>query len=349
MQLSLIPFSPVRAHASRTPDASGAPGASEAPEVSHAREGEPVEGDFFALLDAALVPMFAPPTAPLSAAPDTARPAAENTDDEQTAVWPATVGQLHFNFQTETIPESAASLSARAPLRSSVDTAIEKIDAAPSTLSPSRALPPTSTTTNPTVPAPIQCADAAPSIPPAIAQAESPPAVASILMHPAPHPAPTLTTMAQPPELNSLPNRSVLPRVGAVGWDQAMSSQVVWLARSDYQSASLHLNPPELGPLHVVLSLSDAGATASFSSAQPEVRLAIEAALPKLREMLGDAGLQLNNASVSSGQSEQRQENPSDTSARAASSPVQNSVPVSGAPAISVPSGATRGLVDTFA
>jgi flagellar hook-length control protein FliK len=55
-----------------------------------------------------------------------------------------------------------------------------------------------------------------------------------------------------------------------------------------------------------VLNVSHSTATATFSAAQPEVRQALEAALPKLREMLGDAGIQLGQASVNSGAANQQ-------------------------------------------
>ncbi|HEV7928709.1 MAG TPA: flagellar hook-length control protein FliK, partial [Nitrosospira sp.] len=66
-------------------------------------------------------------------------------------------------------------------------------------------------------------------------------------------------------------------------------------------SASLTLNPPDLGPLEVVLNISNNQATVSFTAAQPEVRQALEDAVPKLREMLGEAGIQLGEANVSAG------------------------------------------------
>lgn len=96
------------------------------------------------------------------------------------------------------------------------------------------------------------------------------------------------------------------PAVGTPGWDQALGQKVVWMVAGEHQSASLTLNPPDLGPLQVVLNVSHSTATATFSAAQPEVRQALEAALPKLREMLGDAGIQLGQASVNSGAANQQ-------------------------------------------
>jgi flagellar hook-length control protein FliK len=96
------------------------------------------------------------------------------------------------------------------------------------------------------------------------------------------------------------------PAVGTPAWDQALGQKVVWMVAGEHQSASLTLNPPDLGPLQVVLNVSHSTATATFSAAQPEVRQALESALPKLREMLGDAGIQLGQASVNSGAANQQ-------------------------------------------
>lgn len=93
----------------------------------------------------------------------------------------------------------------------------------------------------------------------------------------------------------------VTARLGTPQWDQAIGQRMLWMAAGAQQSASLTLNPPELGPLQVVLSLNNTQASATFISAQPDVRQALEAALPRLREMLGDAGIQLGQASVNAG------------------------------------------------
>jgi flagellar hook-length control protein FliK len=104
----------------------------------------------------------------------------------------------------------------------------------------------------------------------------------------------------------------IATRVGAPEWDKAFGQQLVWISKSSSegssQSASLSLNPPELGPIKIVLQISDAQAYASFSSAQPEVRQAIENALPKLRDMLGESGLQLAQADINSGSPQQQQD-----------------------------------------
>jgi flagellar hook-length control protein FliK len=56
-----------------------------------------------------------------------------------------------------------------------------------------------------------------------------------------------------------------------------------------------------------VLSVTNDQATVTFSAAQPEVRAALEAAMPKLREMMSETGIALGNATVNAGMPDQRQ------------------------------------------
>jgi len=98
-----------------------------------------------------------------------------------------------------------------------------------------------------------------------------------------------------------LPGEKLTPNVGTAAWDQALGQKIVWMAAGAQQSASLTLNPPDLGPLQVVLHVSNDQASATFISAHPDVRHALEAALPKLREMMSDAGIQLGQSTVSAG------------------------------------------------
>ncbi|BBP01215.1 flagellar hook-length control protein FliK [Sulfuriferula nivalis] len=101
-------------------------------------------------------------------------------------------------------------------------------------------------------------------------------------------------------------NDKISARVGTPAWDQSLSQKIVWMSNNAQQTASLTLNPPDLGPLQIVLSVNNDQANATFIAAQPEVRLAIEAAMPKLREMMSDAGIQLGQANVSSGNTPQQ-------------------------------------------
>ena len=136
---------------------------------------------------------------------------------------------------------------------------------------------------------------AAASATPASAEAHTaggPPALATL----APSVAGASTAAAQP-----LPGvaTAVDAPLGDARWSQAFSERVSWLVRDGSQLATMRLDPPQLGPVEVRLSLNNGEASIHFVSSHPPVREAIEAALPRLREMLGEQGLVLGDVDVS--------------------------------------------------
>lgn len=151
---------------------------------------------------------------------------------------------------------------------------------------------------------------------------------------------------------SGIPTDKLNGRVGTPAWDRELGQKVVWMVAGGEQSASLTLNPPDLGPLQVVLNVSNDQATATFTSAQPEVRQALEAAMPRLREMMNEAGIQLANTSVSAGDPQQQRQ-AQQSSASSADGSKRNSGgdsndnPVRAA--TSAPHKGKLGMVDTFA
>lgn len=139
------------------------------------------------------------------------------------------------------------------------------------------------------------------------------------------------------------------PSVGTTAWGQALGEKIVWMAAGAQQTASLTLNPPNLGPLQVVLNISNEQATASFFSAQPEVRQALEAAFPRLREMMSEAGIQLGQASVSADTPRQQTfDTPQQRTLPAFGMAAEAGAPDPGVVQLIAPR-MGRGLVDTFA
>ena len=88
--------------------------------------------------------------------------------------------------------------------------------------------------------------------------------------------------------------------VGNHKWGEALGERMVWMAKNDSQSAQITLNPPQLGPLQVTLNIDGNQASAAFASPHAEVRQLIEDAMPRLREMLADSGINLGGSSVGS-------------------------------------------------
>ncbi len=95
--------------------------------------------------------------------------------------------------------------------------------------------------------------------------------------------------------------------VGTPGWRQELGDKLVWMVGRQGQTAELILNPPALGSLEVRLNLSGGEAGAQFYSPHASVREAIEAALPRLRDMLSSAGLTLGEATISQHSFQQQQ------------------------------------------
>ena len=124
----------------------------------------------------------------------------------------------------------------------------------------------------------------------------------------APVAAPVLqASLAMTQAITGAPLYHIAARVGTPGWDNQVGHKIIWMVAGKEQSASLTLNPPDLGPMQVVLSVTGDQATVTFTAAQPEVRQALEAAMPKLREMMGENGIALGNATVNAGTQDGRQ------------------------------------------
>jgi flagellar hook-length control protein FliK len=89
-------------------------------------------------------------------------------------------------------------------------------------------------------------------------------------------------------------------------WGAALGERLIWMVKGDHQLAELKISPPNLGPLEVRLNINHDQASVSFVSHHPAVRDAIEAAMPRLREMLAEQSINLVQADVGSG----RQQDP---------------------------------------
>jgi flagellar hook-length control protein FliK len=82
-------------------------------------------------------------------------------------------------------------------------------------------------------------------------------------------------------------------------WADAIAHRLVMMAREGESVAQLKLVPVDLGPLDIQITVKDSEASVHFGAAHSETRAALEASLPRLRELLSAQGLQLTNASVS--------------------------------------------------
>lgn len=86
------------------------------------------------------------------------------------------------------------------------------------------------------------------------------------------------------------------------GWNQAVNQRVMYMIGANEQSATLTLNPPDLGPLQVVINVNNEQADTTFFSDDPNVRQALEDGMADLRDKMNEAGITLGQANVNAGQ-----------------------------------------------
>ena len=90
-------------------------------------------------------------------------------------------------------------------------------------------------------------------------------------------------------------------------WNKEMGERVVWMHKQAIPSAELRLNPEHLGPIKIKINVSQDQATVAFTAQHAVVKEAIEASLPKLRELFSAQQLNLSDVNVSQNNSEQKQ------------------------------------------
>ncbi|MBN3344124.1 flagellar hook-length control protein FliK [Pectobacterium brasiliense] len=95
---------------------------------------------------------------------------------------------------------------------------------------------------------------------------------------------------------------------GSPQWQDALGQQIIMFSRNGQQTAELRLNPQELGALHISLKIDDNQAQIHLASANSQVRSALEAALPHLRNAMAESGINLGQSSVGSDSSAWQQQ-----------------------------------------
>lgn len=79
---------------------------------------------------------------------------------------------------------------------------------------------------------------------------------------------------------------------------EGFNQQVVVLAQHGVQQAQLSLTPPDLGPVDVRITVAHDEASVQIAAPSGVAREAIQEALPKLKEMMEQSGVRLNDANV---------------------------------------------------
>lgn len=120
-----------------------------------------------------------------------------------------------------------------------------------------------------------------------------------------------LTPASQSP-LSTTMRMQIDVKVGQPQWAQALAERTANLAGQNLQFAEIQLDPPELGPLQVKVAVSQDHATVSFASAHQSVRDGIDQSIFRLKELLGEQGVNLVDVDVSDHSFEQQQQGTGD-------------------------------------
>ncbi len=128
--------------------------------------------------------------------------------------------------------------------------------------------------------------------------------------------------------------------VGTATWTEELAGKLTVMVGRGLQSASLQLSPEHLGPLEIHISVQNNQTSVWFGAVHADTRIALEQALPRLREMLAGQGLNLSDAGVF--REAPRDRAPQHSSARTSGSG-------SSEREISIAAIGLRGIVDAYA
>lgn len=162
---------------------------------------------------------------------------------------------------------------------------------------------------------------------------------------------------ANPASANAAPARQfVSTPVATQGWSEEVAQKVSWTAQNGNGRAELILTPAHMGRIEVSIHVHGDQATATFIAANANAREALQDAMPQLREVLSNAGIQLGQANVSANSNGQNWSGMSDQSgfqtgsyATTGSNPADAGLDSLGMHSAPAWSSGGNGLVDIFA
>ncbi|KTD51074.1 flagellar hook-length control protein FliK [Legionella quateirensis] len=94
-------------------------------------------------------------------------------------------------------------------------------------------------------------------------------------------------------------------------WADKFSEHIIWLGHHGVKSAVIKLNPEDLGPLEISVKVVKDSASVNITSHSNHVRDIVDQALPRLRELMADQGLDLAEVTIGmDGNSRQSEQNP---------------------------------------
>jgi flagellar hook-length control protein FliK len=133
--------------------------------------------------------------------------------------------------------------------------------------------------------------------------------------------------------------------VGSAAFADEVGARVAGLGQSGITQAQLQMNPADLGPVQVHITMQSGQASVWFGAAHADTRAALEQSLPRLRELFAGAGMPLTDSGVfrEPPQQQSAQSQPSSTGSRLSGSDTAS------APTVTQVSNIRLALLDTYA
>ena len=129
------------------------------------------------------------------------------------------------------------------------------------------------------------------------------------------------------PSINNVENTTapyVSSKAGSPEWAAEMGNRIRWMGKVNISSAELQLHPAELGSMEIKITTKDDQSSISFITSNNAAKEAIEASLPKLRDLLANSGLQLAQSDVSQHPSSNDNDNTKEAQNKHAASVTEN-------------------------
>jgi flagellar hook-length control protein FliK len=133
-------------------------------------------------------------------------------------------------------------------------------------------------------------------------------------------------------------------------WHQELGERIIWMSNKAITAAEIKLNPQQLGPVSVRVDVNQDQASVAFTAQNAAVREALEAAIPKLRDMM--SAQQLNLADVNVAQNFSSGQGQSHRFSQTADARTHGTVPIAVDAAEELASGraaASNGLLSLYA
>ncbi len=91
------------------------------------------------------------------------------------------------------------------------------------------------------------------------------------------------------------------------GWEKSLAQNVSWMTGNNVKTLQVSITPAELGPIHIHASMEQDKLNLQVSAQNGVTRETLEAAIPRLRDLLDEGSYSSVNVDVSSGGFEQNQ------------------------------------------